>query len=352
MTGWTSLPAELRLMVLELLMQHRGFGPYAASCLDEFESLTNRRRDLVKYIWLNVELRSYSSNQSSCKESETYLIINDSVIRRAIVRLFTILSSWEPPAGDDGLTLEFNAYSPSDPKHVFSNCFFGANSEDAVLESANPARGILVLDNVHPVAVYRPFETMWLRFKENLAVLPRVEAVTALAVRRQCRRQFHHSALGHLLASLPRVKCLVYEPWQLWDKARQSMTWDPGYRHIIDQCLPQGLKRISVFEDFNEDYIGLLLPGNSWYTVRLDEVDPVRVTIPEVGAAFASRSLDLEYLSVSFMADARHFFEARRPEWRWDHLQTLVLTSRLLTNTSCTLHAGAANNGGLERQQG
>ena len=96
---------------------------------------------------------------------------------------------------------------------------------------------------------------------------------------------------------------------------------------MIEAYLPKGLKRISLFEDFNEDYTALFQGGPS-----IRQADPVRIAEPAVSAAFAYRSLDLEQLSVSFMADARYFFQARQPLWTWNHLQSLALTSRLLTH--------------------
>jgi len=63
----------------------------------------------------------------------------------------------------------------------------------------------------------------------------------------------------------------------------------------------------------------------------------------KVGASFALRSLDLEYLSVSYMVDAMHFFQgcmadslgqhSDRETWTWQHLQSLALTSPCLQRT-------------------
>jgi hypothetical protein len=64
----------------------------------------------------------------------------------------------------------------------------------------------------------------------------------------------------------------------------------------------------------------------------LSELNPERVRLPYpiLGAVFAARSQQLEHLSVSFMIDARHFFDASQPNWRWPQLQTLSLTSRAI----------------------
>lgn len=95
---------------------------------------------------------------------------------------------------------------------------------------------------------------------------------------------------------------------------------------MIEAHLPKGLKRLSIFEDYNDDFI-TVLQGS------IEETYLIRIAEPTVGAAFAYRSLDLEQLSVSFMVDAWQFFQARQPLWTWDQLQSLVLTSQLLTQT-------------------
>ena len=118
-----------------------------------------------------------------------------------------------------------------------------------------------------------------------------------------------------------------------------KLTRRTDYCRMINTGLPEGLKTISVFEDFDEKLLGIFQRqgGLSSYI----HPDPVRVPLPAVGAAFAARSRQLESLSVAFIADARHFFNGCQPQWRWDNLQSLALTSRLMTPTSC---AGDINN--------
>lgn len=111
--------------------------------------------------------------------------------------------------------------------------------------------------------------------------------------------------------------------------------YNTDYQEMIDMHLPKRLKRLSVFEDFNENYLALFQVQPS----DIPEIDPdkVRITTPAVCAAFAARSLKLEQLSVSFIADAQYFFEACQPQWRWNHLQSLTLTSRLMSPESFPL---------------
>ncbi|KAJ4127625.1 hypothetical protein NW765_016104 [Fusarium oxysporum] len=92
--------------------------------------------------------------------------------------------------------------------------------------------------------------------------------------------------------------------------------------------LPESVKKVTIFEDFNENFLELFALGRG----LLSELNPERVRLPYpiLGAVFAARSQQLEHLSVSFMIDARHFFDASQPNWRWPQLQTLSLTSRAI----------------------
>lgn len=62
-----------------------------------------------------------------------------------------------------------------------------------------------------------------------------------------------------------------------------------------------------------------------------------RVAVPTVSAAFAHQGLNLEQLSVSFIADARYFFEeVCCSQSTWERLELLSLISRSLTRaTDC-----------------
>jgi hypothetical protein len=63
-----------------------------------------------------------------------------------------------------------------------------------------------------------------LRLQEKL---PKVHVVTSFVIRRQCRRRFAPSTLWLLLEKLPRLECVVYEPWRLWYGVEQEM-YDEG----------------------------------------------------------------------------------------------------------------------------
>jgi hypothetical protein len=88
--------------------------------------------------------------------------------------------------------------------------------------------------------------------------------------------------------------------------------------YFVQERLPKTLKRLSVFEDFNDSLVAALC------------TDASRIVDARIGAAFASRSLDLDQLSVSYMVNAEDFFQACTPTWTWQRLQSLALTSQLL----------------------
>ena len=58
-----------------------------------------------------------------------------------------------------------------------------------------------------------------------------------------------------------------------------------------------------------------------------------RIINPEIGKAFAVRSLNLKQLSLSYLVDANDFFKACSQTWTWQHLQCLALTSPILRST-------------------
>ncbi len=97
---------------------------------------------------------------------------------------------------------------------------------------------------------------------------------------------------------------------------------------MIRNGLPKTLKTLSVFEDFDDSLAAAL--ANPGLLGPVFPVDSVRIVDPRIGAAFASRSLDLEQLSVSYLSNAEDFFGACLQTWTWEHLRSLALTSALL----------------------
>ncbi|WEW59914.1 hypothetical protein PRK78_005396 [Emydomyces testavorans] len=349
MAHWEILPAEIRLMILEMLAWDPGstrfstretsLACYAAvseewqeffekrnfyqlilsqSCLTDLEKIVHRQRELVKHIWLRLKLG-------------TRIDSNNTLIKRAIRKLFAILNTWKSNADwNNGITLEISAHSPSDSRHVFKDLLLEA---DAYSEPVNdyepshfhdPSHGrvngqLNVAPNVS--SIFRLFgHPIDLSFRRKL---PQVDVVTSFLVRRQTRRQFTPATLRQLLTSFPRLEHISHELWRDFWRTTQE-TKETRYKEMLKSCLPSTLKSLTLFEDFNEDF-NRMFQGDSILHGEL-----VRITDPSVGAVLANISLCLERVSASFIVDAKDFFQAYQPGWVWKDLVSLALTSRLL----------------------
>jgi hypothetical protein len=130
MPQWLRFPPEIRLMVLEILVQDpndkqngktstkTGWVRYAAvckewqaffedrlyrslaltpSCLEAFGQFVCRQRRLVEHFWLRIELGTYGCN--ACRDFNPPVIdANDNeIIAKAISKLWLILSTWHKP---------------------------------------------------------------------------------------------------------------------------------------------------------------------------------------------------------------------------------------------------------------
>jgi hypothetical protein len=257
---WTTLPAEIHLLILEAITQqkHPGWASSAAvckewqfvierenfrqlklhvPCLDDFERIAVRRQHLVHYISLDIELPCYTCRCCYWSESETWERRNSSIVSKDIWKLFSILSGWTL-AKQQGLALELSAYSPSDSDHWFKHYRFGSgrvgDDEDDVVSGRDMGSGLLddpkhgwrnAQQETPPprLAVLRLFAAINLRFP---AELPRVDVVTRLTIRRQLRRRLQPTALQLVLGKLSRLEHMVYEPWRVWNRL---------YAQVVDQ---------------------------------------------------------------------------------------------------------------------
>ncbi|OAX78347.1 hypothetical protein ACJ72_07346 [Emergomyces africanus] len=99
---------------------------------------------------------------------------------------------------------------------------------------------------------------------------------------------------------------------------------------LVQDALPCHTKTVSIFEDFN-DQLALALRNDMLYQSRID-TNPIAE--PMLVNALASRSQGFEHLFISYMIDARQFFSSCQPSYTWHHLQSLTLTSSILTQTA------------------
>lgn len=100
--------------------------------------------------------------------------------------------------------------------------------------------------------------------------------------------------------------------------------------------LGNSLKRIVIFENFNQQYPAVI----QRYLRGMTECDSMRKPAPAVGRSVALASLKLEHLAASYITDASHFFKIEA-SWVWLNLSSLVLTSRLLTPDEDSSEIGA-----------
>lgn len=96
---------------------------------------------------------------------------------------------------------------------------------------------------------------------------------------------------------------------------------------------PWKLKYLRIFEDTNEHYNKARRgeftgPGCTAIEER------VRVVRELFTTNLVEQSMDLEFLSVSFLADAELFFKTKGPTRIWNDLRDLAMTSPVLSSRS------------------
>ncbi|KAK3293732.1 uncharacterized protein B0H64DRAFT_419396 [Chaetomium fimeti] len=301
---WASLPAEI-LMILEEVSRQKDVGwaslasvckewqfviarenfrqlKLRPSCLMAFERLIVLQRQLIRYIHLEIELPRYSCRQCTTSPSMRSMDQESLSISHGIWSLLRILGTWELANNGlaNGVTLELSAYSPSDTEHWFKNYHFTPDADGNNGDNCKPD------DPVHG----------WINGQQ--VVSPPATAI-------------------------PRLFSMVHLGFQ---RDIPQVVLPPSVER-----LPNTLKKVSVFEDFSDTLATILVEdqNRNFTSVRM-QVEAVRIADPQVGAAFASRSRDLEQLSVSYMVNAEDFFGACLPSWTWLRLESLALTSQLL----------------------
>ncbi|KAJ0162361.1 hypothetical protein CTA2_4680 [Colletotrichum tanaceti] len=391
---WEDLPREVRLLILQCLMQdsRAALGRLATvsrewqaqierynfarirltpSRLVDFGTMIRRNRALVGYIWLCFELDEYDCTTCVSRYRRTFtddewgevFAISDTdkcPITTTFQNLFAILSTWDPH-GD--LTLDISIYSLSDLEHCFPYLTFvpdtpsdmpgdyGIMMEKAlsrrdyhdpqhgwVAGSRHSAPFTHAINKVfHEVMEQGPFDSDELEL-QWWDQLPSVPAVTSVLLRQQNRRRWKPDSLAHLFARFPRLQEVHYEPWREWAFVQRCT--DKKYQYFFEsiQRSNSSLKRLVVFENFNQRYPVTMrrFDGGD----ELTGCERIRTPAPAVGQTVALASLKLEHLAASFIADASHFFEVR-PAWEWPNLTSLVITSRLLTPDEDPVEVGA-----------
>ncbi|ROT37559.1 hypothetical protein SODALDRAFT_297800 [Sodiomyces alkalinus F11] len=349
MAGWDDLPAELRSLVLSFAIAAAQKRPkahhlssYAAVCkewqhvvepvnfgslkltasdLTDFDALVvGPRRRWLKYVWFRVELPKYPKKKSHTPETEEEQDENDRVFSHKIASLFEVLSTW-PEEDSSGIELELSARSPSDTQALAGAAGLTEDGESRYFDSH--------LD-------FAFLDTGWF----GSHGLVEVYVVTKLSILRRCWRNLEPRAILTIVSSLPRLREVRYEPFQQFDDGSQEIIDMDRAREL--PFWPSTLQRISFFEHF--DPINEETESNEEDDDFEDEDGSEQGDINEteprtciaLAMSFARRSIQLEELAVSFMIDARHFFqpffEARLPASKpelpfWSSLRWLTLTS-------------------------
>ncbi|TGO82992.1 hypothetical protein BPOR_0722g00080 [Botrytis porri] len=300
MMSWEGFPMEIRLAVLEELMQDgcslAGFAtvsrewqmviePYNFSRikltparLADFGQMLHRNRSLVRYIWLCLELKEYDCTECDAQDPELYSISNvdNTLIATSIQNLFTTLSVWEP---GNSLLLDISVYSLSDSKHWFKYLTF---EPDVAFDIFRRNQQTVASTKVRPTD-HRVYRHGWIDGSQNstasyLAIekifgeifgespfdneeqedqwwqqLPLVPAVTGLLLRQQSRRRWRPATLARMFARLPGLQEIHYEPWREWDNSMQKWT-DQSLQRLFESLSCSQLQRLVIFENFDQTY--------------------------------------------------------------------------------------------------
>ncbi|KAK4083770.1 uncharacterized protein Triagg1_1432 [Trichoderma aggressivum f. europaeum] len=376
--SWMYLPAELRLMILNRLINllyrsrkgnaqelKRQWCAYHAvsrewqafferlsfacltlhqSDLAEFGKImqgNNNRQMSVTFVCLRIELPEYDCKKCKKRESPDEVRANQRLFTTAVWELFSILSQWKEH-GEVGL--EISVHSPSDALHycqeLKSRIHRKANMKQRYSKPRaekktthgwrrgkrvhKPPVGAKLRVFGHPRGLGFDLRTSLAR---KLGTLPKVKVVTYLLIRRQFYRHFSvPKALGPMMKSLPRLEHLSYEPWrgidtkkiagrQIRDEQHTRLFLDVIQRH-------KSLRSVSMFESFNPDL----------------HTKKKREAYPALGQSVAKTSRNLESLCATFNVDAKDFFYAffptqnpkPLPNMSWSNLTDLSLCSELL----------------------
>jgi hypothetical protein len=266
---WDGLSREIRLLILEALMQdgctlgrlatvsrewqteleRHNFAriKLTPSRLVDFSSMIHRNRALVGYIWFYLELDDYDCTTCAPargmlteEEWEAAFAISDTdhcPITTAFQNLFSILSTGDL---NSDLILDISIYSSSDSEHWFKYLTFMPDTPSDMLVCSSiehtistkvyndPQHGwvngflhsapprVAIGKVFHSIMDEGPFDS------EQLELpwwdqLPSVPAVTSLLLRQQNRRRWKPVSLAHMFARFPRLQEVHYEPWREWN---------------------------------------------------------------------------------------------------------------------------------------
>ncbi|KAI1471840.1 uncharacterized protein F4812DRAFT_449719 [Daldinia caldariorum] len=313
--SWHDFPAEIRLTVLEILLQDGCSLAGYATVSQEWQTIIERHN------FARIKLTpSRLADFGPVTHHMEGMNMEDSIlISKALEDLFSTLSQCDP---EGNLLLDISVHSSSDSEHWFKYLTFGPDilSDECGLNRREELPMLLKSDDQRhgwiagsrasaPIMGEGPFDDDELEF-QWLDQLPLIPSITGVLLRQQTRRRWKPKSLLHMFGRFPRLREIYYEPWREWGDA---------FRSLFESLTSNKLQKLIIFENFNQGYSSVM------------QCKPIRKPNSQISQTIAIASLRLEYLSASFMADASHFFHACQPSWEWPNLTSLALTSQLLT---------------------
>ncbi|KAJ9133009.1 Oxoglutarate iron-dependent oxygenase [Pleurostoma richardsiae] len=268
------------------------------------------RRRYLRHFWLRVQLPKYSRDLVHVPESEEEQEANSLAFGTSVWAVFDILSKWQVEELEmdrtwPGIELEISVSSPSDKRRMLGEAGLDDYGGSRFLDSEVD----MLLDEVPELL--------------GTQGLPEVHVVSRFSILRRNFRSISPRATLILLLSLPRVKQTFLEPWSHFDPEDSRVRAEELSFQLA--LWPPTLRKVTIFENVAN------------FKMSDEDVMDLKERCPLLGRNLARLSLQLEDLSVSRVADAKHFFapflkpSLRPPLPQWKSLRCLTLSSTLIS---------------------
>lgn len=248
---WPQFPPEIKCMILEALADDKNCRLSNAAVVSrewqaviephifadirvtsyriaQLNTMTQRNRDHVRYIWFCIELERYNCHTCDSFDPRAFRTnkSENKLILKSFQSLFTTLATWEP---NGSLALDISLYSKSDNEHAFKYLTFmpdvmGRQVEPMpIARSEEPDKHRWETTAMGPIpperSLDRLFGHVWLPIKDERkcwAQTPKVPAVTRLEMRLQTFRRWETFTVSQILSHLPNLREFHYEIWMQW----------------------------------------------------------------------------------------------------------------------------------------
>ena len=248
---WDSLPVEIQTNILEAIVLHQDSARYASTCrawqtvierrifahlkltpsrLAGFSDMGYRHRHLVRYIWFSIEPSEYNCPSCGGVGIPNWHHVPAKIIEKAIQDLVLHLSTWEP---NGRLSLDISVKAPSGLRHSSSTIQYGPALISKPDRGPKKVKIIQCSNRLHD----KDLQMMAAYYYDRCRVIrepqleprpshkmPKARAVTSLLLRRQNRRPWKPEILEKLLALLPEVHEIHYEPWRDWRRIVEGLS--------------------------------------------------------------------------------------------------------------------------------